>query len=277
MKLVLFILISVILPLSLAMAQDHDISCKAPASPVDSRVSDVFVEGYVNAFGFPQAGGYTGRLHYLQGLLADKKITAQKATDIQAQIADTEKRSAEFLALDIPTQHRLYVEGLIQLRIGYLGAYLQKQNCPLTEVDVFAISIYTGPQYEILKHALKSGNPDELRKYQFLIDAINTGLSKINPYEGMTRTGVNENDRDDYQLGKVFTHKSFLSSTLGAAYHNRPYQLMIKSKTGAYIAPISSAPMEEEVLFKSGTAFRVLGFENGGHVINVEEVPPEEK
>lgn len=277
MKLVLFILFSVILPLSFAMAQDHDISCLAPSSPVSNRVSEAFVEGYVNAFGFPDKGGYTGMLQYLHGLLADKKITAEKAADVQNQIVEAEKNSTEFASLDLATQHRLYVENQVQMRVGYLKNYLQKQNCQMTDVDVFAISLYTGSQYEILKHALKYGSPEEKQKYQFLIDAINTGLTKITPYEGMTRTGVSVNDRDDYQVGQIFTHKSFLSSTLGKAYSTRPYQLMIKSKSGAYIAPISSAPMAEEVLFKSGTSFRVLSIENDGHVINVEEVLPSEK
>lgn len=220
-----------LMPLAMSSAQEQERPIQCRQGAADAgEVSDAFVEGYVAAFGYPEGRGFTS--------------------------------------------HRQYVENQIQSRISYLHQYLATHHCErLSDVDVFAISIYTGSQYQLLNGALRSGDPAALAKYQFLIDAINAGLDKLEPYEGTVRRGVNLTPAQAkvYCRGCTVTEKGFTSTTLNSSYSKRKYQFVMTSKTGAYIAPISSAgPIEEEVLFKSGTHFKVTKIQK--NVITMEEV-----
>jgi hypothetical protein len=263
MKNAVYLLISLWLPWSVASAQSQDLRCKTSLENPDSKVPEAFIEGYVAAFGFPEAGGYKARIEYLK---------TQPGSAVAVRTA--QKQMDDYLKLDLKTQHRLYLETQIQNRIGYLKPYLQAHNCRLSDVEAFAISIYSGSAYDVLFRALGGQKPAELSKYGVLIGAINAGLEKLEPYAGMVRSGQNlsPSQAQIFCEGCTVTMNTFFSTTIGNAYRKRTHQLMIKPKTGAYIAPLSSAIMEEEVLFKSGTKFKVIKVENDGHLITMEEI-----
>lgn len=275
MKTALWLFFLVLAPLSWASAQDHDLSCKTLPVEAAAPLSESFYEGYVNAFGFPESGGNVNRVNYLKGKITEALTKSPDQVDaLQAQLKAAEQQTAAFSALDLATQHRLYTENQIQLRISYLRPYLQKIGCNISDLDVFAISIYSGSQYKVLNDTLRKGTPEEVAKYQFLIDAINAGLEKLQPYEGVVRRGIAllpPAVMKQYCKGCVVEEKAFTSTTINSSYSKAPLQFVIHSKTGAYIAPLSSAPMEEEVLFKSGTRFKVLS--KTKNVITMEEVP----
>ena len=272
-----FLLYSVIslLFLSTSFAQNADLNCKKSDEAISQKISDQFVEDYVKAFGFPEAGGYKARIDYLKKEISktpDCSCADPKLQGLKDQLNQTEIAANSFAQLDTAAQHRAYVENEVQRRVSYLKGYLQKRGCSLSDLDVFVISLYTGSQYKLINTALRSGG-DVLAKYRFLVDAINDGLGKLTPYTGEVRRGVSlaPEIAKQYCLGCEVEEKAFVSATTGNVYAKQPYQFIIKSKTGVYIAPISSAPMEEEVLFKSGTYFKVTKVK--GHLITMEEMP----
>ena len=64
-----------------------------------------------------------------------------------------------------------------------------------------------------------------------------------------------------YSVGEVVTEKGFVSSSRDEFERfdsARPHRLLIHSKNGKIIEKISVLPLEYEVLFKSGTKFKVL-------------------
>jgi hypothetical protein len=73
-----------------------------------------------------------------------------------------------------------------------------------------------------------------------------------------------------YQPGKVFVEQGFMSTSKDSSTWSGDLQFVIKSKTGRDIQKISSHPGEAEVLFKSGTRFKIAARE--GNKITMEEI-----
>jgi len=239
MKAAFFTFLGFWLATTLAHGQSRNLECKPSSGPA-TQMTDEFAEGYVAAYGYP-----------------------------------TEKMSAAVLALPLKEQHRRYVESEINRRVSYLRPYLQSVHCDsLSDFDVFAISLYTGSQYRALNEALRTHDKDGIEKFQFLSKAIIAAMDKIVPYKGVVTRGVlmTPKWKAHYRKKRIVSEGSFLSTTINDSYSQAPFQFVIKSKTGVYIAPISSAPIEDEVLFKPGTRFKVLRVEENS--VTMEEVTP---
>ncbi len=143
---------------------------------------------------------------------------------------------------------------------------------------------YTGPDYSALNSALRAGKPGT---YQAYIDAANQGLDKLPDYTGAVYRGTTLDPKylAPYQVGQVVQEAAFTSTShdpsVATAFQggapppgkvNVTY--IIQSKHGKEVENISYYGGEAEVLFKSGTKFKVLNRTDGAGstTIYLEEV-----
>ncbi|WP_069167859.1 ADP-ribosyltransferase [Nocardia altamirensis] len=146
----------------------------------------------------------------------------------------------------------------------------------LSQAERDAITKYTGNSYDI-NSALRSGN--ELTVAQRAeVEQLNTTLDKLPTFEGAVtrRTDLDADVLAKYERGAEVTEAAFTSSSATAkAAKDLPVEFQIWSETGRYVGHHSTAPQELEVLFKSGTPFRVVDrFEvDGRTIIQMREMP----
>jgi SPP1 gp7 family putative phage head morphogenesis protein len=145
------------------------------------------------------------------------------------------------------------------------------------------ISCYTGSYFRELNRALRSGSASGPQKK---VEALlNEALTLGPAYKGKVYRGLSLEGAE--KAAFVATHKAALASggTVGHAQFNSTsrqagssfggsIRLVIESRTGVHVAPISLHHGEDEVLFRSDARFRVLEVsEAGGRVtIHLEEV-----
>ena len=90
---------------------------------------------------------------------------------------------------------------------------------------------------------------------------INNALNKIPSYQGKVWRDVDlpESVLSSYVVGSVVIEKGFSSSSYSdERFKKLPHRLLIHSKSGKIIQSLSVLSNEDEVLFKSGTKFKVL-------------------
>jgi SPP1 gp7 family putative phage head morphogenesis protein len=114
---------------------------------------------------------------------------------------------------------------------------------------------------------------DVQTKYlQAFNQVLNTALDKIKtPFKGVVYrgTGLTEKQLAKYVKGKTITEFGFTSTSYSRdeAFAGNTI-FIIKSKSGKLIAEISGHKTEQEVLFKSGTKFKVIDVtQEGGKTI----------
>jgi len=110
-----------------------------------------------------------------------------------------------------------------------------------------------------------------------LVRTLNSALSKFPNYQGFVKRGT-ELPADvlgQHTKGAVVTYDSFTSTSTGPGHYNI-HDFMIFSRTGKPIMSLSKFDDEKEVLFLSGTQFKVLDrFEQGPRTIFImKEVLP---
>ena len=117
------------------------------------------------------------------------------------------------------------------------------------------------------------------RDYQEHIKFINAALNQLPNYEGVVFRGskVEPKQLAQYQVGEIVTEKGFTSSSSNLAVaQNFSGNVLytIFSKTGKKIRDFSEFPGEDEVLFRSGTKFKILAIEkkDGKTLIKMMEV-----
>ncbi|WP_280448515.1 ADP-ribosyltransferase [Nocardia brasiliensis] len=146
----------------------------------------------------------------------------------------------------------------------------------LSQADRDIIGRYTGSSGEI-NGALRSGEKLTPAQ-QAQVDELNGVLDKLPKYDGPVtrRTDLSVEELAKYQKGSEVTEDAFTSSSATpAAAKDRPVEFRIWSTDGRYIGHHSTAPQELEVLFKSGTPFKVTdSFEQDGRlIIRMSEIP----
>jgi hypothetical protein len=96
-------------------------------------------------------------------------------------------------------------------------------------------------------------------QYSNFVEVLNSALSKLPNYTGEVYRGtiLPPNALAEHQVGAIVTYKAFTSASIGNG-HNEIHRFLIHSKTGKRITPFSVFSGEEEVLFQSGTQFRIM-------------------
>jgi len=136
----------------------------------------------------------------------------------------------------------------------------------LTDKETSVINSYTSRPFAELNKILREKGkiPDKIKAFEKL---LNHSLTKLQDYKGIVYRGVGkdvnpENDFkifDNYKEGMTIKENAFTSTSKGKnIYQNRNIEFKIKSKTGKFIESFSDSPSEHEVLFRSGTNFKII-------------------
>lgn len=147
-----------------------------------------------------------------------------------------------------------------------------KPTCGLEAREVSAIQFYTSSGYGCFNQFIwgKKEGPQ-----QGGIDTLNEALRKLPKHEGFVVRGTRlpASVRDQHQAGATVVYDAFTSTSTGGAFSGND-QFLIYSKTGRPVMSISSISGEDEVLFPSGTRFRVVSIQekNGSRYYLMREV-----
>ena len=131
------------------------------------------------------------------------------------------------------------------------------------------IVAYSGDGYKKTNSELRAGVLDESTVKH--TNALNNALDKLPVHAGTVYRKVGASvPHHLYQPGKVFVESGFMSTSKDTGVWAGEVRFTIKSKTGRDIQKISSNSHEEEVLFKSGTRFKIVS--RIGNHIHMEEI-----
>lgn len=113
--------------------------------------------------------------------------------------------------------------------------------------------------YELFHPMNRGLRQQKLEDIDALVQVLNNALAKFDDYKGLVKRGVNLPPEvlAEHEVGAVVTYAGFTSTSVSKGFAGK-HQFVIKSKHGKLIDKFSSAPTEEEVLFKSGTKFKIL-------------------
>ena len=244
---------------------------------LDERERQLHVdrEGEKLAWDNPPEDGHPGEAIlcrcYAEAVFPDaEKLAEQKnvlGSDGEIKYSPTQPNWIE------PKQYELHRSAL---QNDQAAKFITDYNLTLDE----AVSLrdYTANGFITLNSALRNGH----RSFKTVTMAsfINQALKKLPDYKGnviRTLSHLPENILNTYQVGEVVTERGFISSSFGFNVDNiggYPYKFIIRSKHGKKIHKISTMDVEKEVLFKSGTQFRVINREvvNGEIRITMEEL-----
>lgn len=147
---------------------------------------------------------------------------------------------------------------------------------PLSVLEVFAITMFTNNPniFKILNDAILNNNLSQFIIAQDFCSLFLSGCKKLPNYEGEVYIGSNTMiDRNLFQVGQKIQFPIFFSaSTLFqiALEQNPSFQtnnkgsiLLIKSKTGKFIAPFSQSSFDAEVVFLPNCKFFVTRWYRG--------------
>lgn len=138
-------------------------------------------------------------------------------------------------------------------------SFVKERN--LSKPEAVILREYTGHSAQQINAELRSNKPS-LKALSFA-RILNRALNKLPYYKGNVWRDVDlpEKALAAYSAGEVVTEKGFVSSSRDEFERfdsARPHRLLIHSKNGKIIEKISVLPLEYEVLFRSGTKFKVL-------------------
>ncbi len=152
-------------------------------------------------------------------------------------------------------------------------------SCGLKPEEMSALKYYSDSGYGCLNSYLRSSdNRDE--NIDYMIKALNDGLDKLPSYQGVVKRGASlpESIREAHGVGDVIEYDAFTSSSTNSGFSGQD-MFIIQSESGKPIMGFSSHRSENEVLFKSGTKFKVLDKKekDGVHYYIMAEVLEEKK
>lgn len=164
----------------------------------------------------------------------------------------------------------------------------------LSDQDIASVVAYTQVSYVDVNESLRRdslfdpdgriGSMDNLRDFE--VD-LNSALGKLPDYEGVvhrgagfiTRSGAQEAfDQYSSKIGGTVSEKAFVSTSKSPeASREGQIRFVINSKTGKDVSRISlKGTAEEEVLFRSGSKFKVIAAkvirEGREYLVEMEEV-----
>ncbi len=175
-----------------------------------------------------------------------------------------------------------YVERRLSVELEQVRK--KRRNNPSNELNVYEetlIYYYTIEGYEKLNEDLINGKENEYEKY------LNEVLDKLPNYEEIVHRGIELSQRQIERYKSAFRNNdkiielAFTSSSksqLTANEYSRASVIMsIISKTGKEIEMYSKYDYEQEVLFKSKSAFQVLSVDESERIVEIilEEIENE--
>jgi hypothetical protein len=148
----------------------------------------------------------------------------------------------------------------------------EREKYGLSEAEIISVKAYTNDYYKTINKALREqGLTDEQGNYN---NVLNRALDKLDVYKGVVYRGVNLSEKqiqiykDDFENKKEHVEFGFTSTSRDsqtAGYFGVDLggnvQIKIQSKTGRNLNDVSiSHASEQEILFKSGTKFKITQF-----------------
>ena len=129
------------------------------------------------------------------------------------------------------------------------------------------MNYYTGDGYRTVNSTLRraSKQTDAVDKVEVedikdgFVPILNKGLERLRVYKGKVVRGATlpPEELKKHVVGAVVVYRAYTSTSISNGFGGL-HQFVIHSKTGRYIDPFSASGGEREVLFKPGTAFKVL-------------------
>lgn len=177
---------------------------------------------------------------------------------------------------EIARLHKEDADMAAHMRASKPGLFKKKpwQKLGLDQADAAVLRDYTDMGYQKLNKETRNPPPGELMAIKE--KALNTALDKLPNHEGTVFRGLNR--ARNWEVGSTIEETGFSSSTTnkGIAENNFGGNtfISIKSKTGKEISPMSRFKGEQEVVFKSGTQFKVASKRQEGDKVfyEMEEV-----
>lgn len=155
------------------------------------------------------------------------------------------------------------------------------ESDPLTNNEFLAVFGYTQTFYKSLNSSLRSHDTS----MQPFASTLNSALNKLPDFSGIVfrNDHIPESVLASWNVGQIITYDAFMStSSLDVCsapttpfFCEGSHQLLIiKSLHGKFIAKYSANPSEREVLFRSGTRFRIreIKVNQGKMVIYLDEL-----
>lgn len=147
------------------------------------------------------------------------------------------------------------------------------QPAILDEKDIYAINQYKSAKSYQINSALRGEMP-ATPEIEAIVSDIDQALEKLPVYLGITRRSISsdmivdlEGFHKKYTPGAIVEELSFTSSSTDSYDPGMDIQMVIKSKTGRDMRAYN--PLEQEVLFKRGTKFKVV--RRDGNTFYLEE------
>lgn len=202
----------------------------------------------------------------------------KKSASKTKQKLDNEKSNFEFILNEVIAHSGLSgwsdVEDIYNKEFNFINKIKMQKS------EFLSIVGYTVDYYKNLNHSLRIGKLEKNTKQY--AEILNNALDKLPSHKGIVyrsiRGGLSERDLERYQVGEVVKEEMFTStSTLTSEqlpFFDGGVKFEIKSKNGKKIDHLSMVDFEKEVLFKSGSTFRVKSkTENRGVItIKMEEI-----
>lgn len=134
----------------------------------------------------------------------------------------------------------------------------------LTHEEMESVNDYTSSNYRKINKELRNPPPSE--ETQIKIDNINNAIDKLPKFKGELYRGMSlpsniDKLLEEWQKGNAIKMDSFTSTSIdnkvSKSFGDFQIKLISKGKNGADISSLSGLEEEKEVLFKSGTNFKV--------------------
>jgi hypothetical protein len=195
----------------------------------------------------------------------------------------TTSKPASALGQYTPEETAVYnnLSHIVGSPTGIMKFAKSKMKGDLSLTDTSAIAAYSGSGYKQINKSLRAGAMHE-HEWGY-VNNLNSALEKLPKHVGTVfrKADVPADVLALYKPGMIIEERGFTSTSKSSSVWSGSSRYEIVSKTGRDISHLSTHPSENEVLFRSGTRFRVKNVveksgtyhEGGKHkVIHMEEI-----
>lgn len=248
-------------------------------SPVANKAIDAFNAKYANAPVTTPAAINQKVADYKQlqkdiaeGTKATQAEQAAAALEAVKKKAEEEKAEAEAAAKEANDpkikRHYLALKGIgLSANLKYAENQIKEAGLTgkISPVHAAAIIAYTGSHYGPVNKQMRTGAMTQ-EQWNYA-KSLNAALDRLPPHVGVTERGssVPANELAQYQPGIIIEERAFTSTGKGKKFSGN-VSFEIHGRTGRDVSKLSSHPHEKEVLFKSGTRFKVVS-RSGNHIV----------
>lgn len=249
------------------------------ASPVANKAIDLFNAKYANTpVSSPEAiNQKVADYKQLQKDIAEGQKAAQAeqaaaALEAVKKKAEQEKAEAEAAAKEAnDPKVKRHLAALKAIGASSNLSYAKERikaaglEGKISPAHASAIIAYTGSHYGSVNKEMRTGAMTQ-EQWNYA-KALNDALDKLPPHVGVTKRGttIPAAQLAQYQPGVIIEERAFTSTGKGSKFSG-PVSFEIHGKTGRDVSKLSSHSSENEVLFKSGTRFKVVS-RSGNHIV----------